>query len=124
MLSPLLEATNAIITPFVTAGYQELLSEDVVPEYPFERTFDEVKDTAFLGLHTSGTSGHPKPIYWDHLAAATLPAFLDQSFEGVEGSNLMHQVLQGHDVLVLFPLFHVKHDTLPNCHAWTDHVHS
>ncbi|TGJ81947.1 hypothetical protein E0Z10_g6815 [Xylaria hypoxylon] len=107
-LSPLLAATKATITPVVTLDYREFLSETVVDAYPFEGTFDEVRETPFMGLHTSGTSGHPKPIYWNHLAATTMAAFLDPGIEtlNVNGLVSLRELLFGTTVAVLFPLFH------------------
>ncbi|KAI1427782.1 hypothetical protein F5Y12DRAFT_118284 [Xylaria sp. FL1777] len=107
-LSPLLAATKTTITPIVTLGYQELLSETAVEAYPFEGTFDEVREIPFMGLHTSGTSGHPKPIYWNHLAAATVASYLDPGFQeqNINGRIALGDLMFGTTVAVLFPLFH------------------
>lgn len=48
------------------------MSREVVPLYLFEKTFDEVKNTRFRGLYASGTLGHPKPVFWNHLAVSSL----------------------------------------------------
>ncbi|KAI0107458.1 hypothetical protein GGR51DRAFT_148606 [Nemania sp. FL0031] len=40
--------------------------------YLFERTFEQVNQSPFLGLHTLITSRHPKPIYWNHFAVSSL----------------------------------------------------
>lgn len=40
----------------------DLLNAHPVEEYPYLKTFDEAKDDPFLILHTSGTTGAPKPI--------------------------------------------------------------
>ncbi|OAG18818.1 acetyl-CoA synthetase-like protein [Alternaria alternata] len=37
-----------------------------VDEYPFMKTFEECKDEEMLCLHTSGTTGFPKPIPYTH----------------------------------------------------------
>ncbi|CAN9080320.1 unnamed protein product [Alternaria alternata] len=37
-----------------------------VDEYPFTKTFEECKDEETLCLHTSGTTGFPKPIPYTH----------------------------------------------------------
>ncbi|KAI1298346.1 hypothetical protein F5Y03DRAFT_269448 [Xylaria venustula] len=107
-LAPLLAATKTTITPVVTLGYQELLSDEAVEPYPFEKTFGEVSETPFMGLHTSGTSGHPKPIYWNHMAATTMPSFLDPDIQQLNGNgqNSMRELMFGATVAVLFPLFH------------------
>ncbi|KAJ3578647.1 hypothetical protein NPX13_g1919 [Xylaria arbuscula] len=108
MLSPLLAATKATITPVVTLSYQELLSGEAVQPYVFEGTFEEVRDIRFLGLHTSGTSGHPKPIYYTHLGATALVAFLDPEVcdQSAHGQTSLRKLLVGKTVGHFFPLFH------------------
>lgn len=78
--------------------------------YTFEKSFDDAQDTRFMGLHTSGTSGHPKPIYWTNLALTTIPSCLDRSVRDHDGngSNLMKDLFQGNNILLLFPLSHVS----------------
>ncbi|KAF2966875.1 hypothetical protein GQX73_g6718 [Xylaria multiplex] len=107
-LSPLLAATKAAITPIVTLDYREFLSETVAEAYPFEGTFDELRETPFMGLHTSGTSGHPKPIYWNHQAATTMASFLDPGIQKLNGEGVisLKELMFGTTVAVLFPLFH------------------
>ncbi|KAK0386750.1 hypothetical protein NLU13_6586 [Sarocladium strictum] len=41
---------------------EQLLSAEPVPAYPFDFTFDQVKQETPLILHTSGSTGPPKPI--------------------------------------------------------------
>ncbi|KAI0024878.1 hypothetical protein F4780DRAFT_794022 [Xylariomycetidae sp. FL0641] len=107
MLKDLLRATQGTMKSTVTPSYSEILSTERVQPYPFDKTFDEVKDLAFMAIHTSGTSGDPKPVYWNHLALASTLSFLDPSvqrkLEG--GSSATWEVFQNHTVLVLNPLF-------------------
>ncbi|KAI1816296.1 hypothetical protein GGS20DRAFT_248978 [Poronia punctata] len=108
LLTPLLDATRGAVEHVESQTYEELTSRDVSEIYPFERTFDEIKDVKFLGLHTSGTSGHPKPIFWTPLAVSSLASFRDPSIYDANGNNtnLFEQLLEGNDVLVPFPLSH------------------
>ncbi|KAI0466999.1 acetyl-CoA synthetase-like protein [Xylaria cf. heliscus] len=108
LLAPLLHATNTGMKHIVSPKYEELMSQETVDVYPFEKTFDEIKQTKFLGLHTSGTSGHPKPIFWNHLAVSSLASYLDPSIRDANGesTNLFQQLLDGNDVLIPFPLSH------------------
>ncbi|KAF1940667.1 ochratoxin A non-ribosomal peptide synthetase [Clathrospora elynae] len=59
---------------------QELLEVGDVAEYPYEKAFAEAKDDPIIVLHTSGSTGIPKPLPWtnDHILrqmnAHTLPA--------------------------------------------------
>ncbi|KAI1409283.1 hypothetical protein F5Y13DRAFT_203712 [Hypoxylon sp. FL1857] len=108
VLEPLLEATRGAVEHISTPTYEELMSTDTAPLYPFDKSFDEIKTTKFMGLHTSGTSGHPKPIYWNHLVLATIPAFLDTSVKDSDdnGSSLMLDLFEGTTILIPFPLYH------------------
>ena len=48
------------------AGVEELLRTEPVPEYAYNRTFEKAFDEPFCVLHTSGSTGHPKPIVTFH----------------------------------------------------------
>lgn len=43
-----------------------LWAKDEPPHYPFTKTFEEAKNDPFLVLHTSGSTGMPKPIIESH----------------------------------------------------------
>ncbi|KAI1488349.1 hypothetical protein F5X96DRAFT_646066 [Biscogniauxia mediterranea] len=111
MLAPLLGSTKETIEHIASPTFEALFHNDIVPIYPFEKIFDDVKDTIFMGLHTSGTSGHPKPIYWNHLALSTAPSFLDTSIVPLDGGgiNPLRDFYSGdndHNLLASFPLYH------------------
>ncbi|KAI1125544.1 hypothetical protein F5Y10DRAFT_294522 [Nemania abortiva] len=108
MLSPLLTATKDILKSTMTMSYTELLNDALVEPYPFAGTFDELQDRPFMGLHTSGTSGHPKPIYWNYSAAATIPSFLDPGVhdDDAHGPSALRELLHSSTVASFFPLFH------------------
>lgn len=111
-LSPLLAATEDMVTPIVSEGYHDILSETeaLVDAYPFDATFEEVRDVPFLGLHTSGTSGHPKPIYWTHAALATTASAFDPEVhdEAVWGPGCLYTLLGKGTVFNAFAAFHVR----------------
>jgi acyl-coenzyme A synthetase/AMP-(fatty) acid ligase len=111
-LSPLLAATEDLVTPIVSEGYDDILSQTKVlaDAYPFDATFEEVRDVPFLGLHTSGTSGHPKPIYWTHAALATMASIRDPEVhdEAVWGPNSLYTLLGKGTLCNAFPSFHVR----------------
>ncbi|KAI3317133.1 hypothetical protein HD806DRAFT_551096 [Xylariaceae sp. AK1471] len=108
ILTPLIEAVRPSVNCVACPEYGGITSQDAALVYPFEKTFDQVKQSPFLGLHTSGTSGHPKPIYWNHLAVSSLASFLDPSILNADGksSNLYRTLMDGNDVFVPFPLSH------------------
>lgn len=43
---------------------QELLENTPVPVYPYTKTFDQARKDPCLVLHTTGSTGLPKPITW------------------------------------------------------------
>ena len=97
------------IVSFPTPSFETLFSEEPIEDYPFTKSYDELKDTAFMAVHTSGTSGHPKPIYWTHAAAATLTTGLFP--DGDETPDAMACLVENQTVLMPFPLFHVSYST-------------
>ncbi|RYP38849.1 hypothetical protein DL767_002411 [Monosporascus sp. MG133] len=51
----------------------ELLdSEDRAPPFPYTKTYEEAAQDPYLILHSSGTTGDPKPIVSNHAVAAAL----------------------------------------------------
>jgi long-subunit acyl-CoA synthetase (AMP-forming) len=56
------------------AEAEEILCTDLVPHFAYDKTFEEAKSEPFCVLHTSGSTGHPKPIIWKHSLLATLDA--------------------------------------------------
>ncbi|KAI0400282.1 hypothetical protein F4802DRAFT_502869 [Xylaria palmicola] len=107
-LQPLLGSVDGTMTSIPTPTYAEILDKDVVEEYPFPFTFEEVKHKAVVGLHTSGTSGHPKPIYWNHSAIASVAIPFDFSTlpHPPKRPHVLFETLEGNNVFVPFPLYH------------------
>ncbi|CAI6090485.1 unnamed protein product [Clonostachys chloroleuca] len=52
----------------------DLLDADSTPPFPFTKTFEEAVNEPFCFLHTSGSTGHPKPIPWSHGLIGTMDA--------------------------------------------------
>ncbi|KAF2967123.1 hypothetical protein GQX73_g6460 [Xylaria multiplex] len=59
-------------------------------------------------MKTSGTSGHPKPIYWNHaaIASVTIPFDFNTLPRPPKRPHLLLETLQGHNVFLPFPLYH------------------
>ncbi|KAI1310704.1 hypothetical protein F5Y03DRAFT_345330 [Xylaria venustula] len=95
-------------TPIPTPSYLQMFNKEVVEEFPFPFTFDELKDKPCMGLHTSGTSGHPKPIYWNHsaIASVTIPFDFDTLPQPPKRPHLLFETLEGNNVFLPFPLYH------------------
>ncbi|KAL8722330.1 MAG: hypothetical protein Q9225_001178 [Loekoesia sp. 1 TL-2023] len=52
----------------------ELLDAESTKSFPYNKTFDEAIQDPFCLLHTSGTTGVPKPIPWSHGLIGTMDA--------------------------------------------------
>ncbi|KAL8788421.1 MAG: hypothetical protein Q9195_007300 [Heterodermia aff. obscurata] len=71
-LSPLLAQRPMEV--LAIAAVDELLREEPVTEYAYNKSFDDASEEPFCVMHTSGSTGHPKPIFWKHSMLATLDA--------------------------------------------------
>ncbi|CEF78594.1 unnamed protein product [Fusarium graminearum] len=52
----------------------ELFDTESVEPFPFDKTFEKSKHEPFCILHTSGTTGVPKPVFWTHALIGTMDA--------------------------------------------------
>ncbi|KAI1118275.1 hypothetical protein F5Y14DRAFT_258240 [Nemania sp. NC0429] len=107
-LRSLLGSIPSTMKSILTPEYLELFTTDEVDEFPFPFTFDEIGHKPCMGLHTSGTSGHPKPIYWNHAAilSVTIPFDFSTLPQPPKRPHLLYETLQGNNVFVPFPLYH------------------
>lgn len=61
----------------------ELLSTEPVPDYPYNKTFQEAASDPSCVLHTSGSTGLPKPIVWEiPFSARWMPRAICQAVMG------------------------------------------
>lgn len=92
--------------------YEDFLSKDRVEDFPFTHTFEELKNKPFMGLHTSGTTGHPKPIYWTHSAIPVFASQIDRSIRppGSTDELVFEQLWSRTRVFMSFPFYHVCAD--------------
>ena len=84
----------------------ELLSK-VYPHYPYEKSFEQARTDPLVVLHTSGTTGLPKPIIWTHDFADSWLHWV--SIDGPCGHNNQHTLWSPGRLFFLFPPFHVSH---------------
>lgn len=52
----------------------ELLDADSAEHYPYDKTFEQAAEDVFCILHTSGSTGLPKPMKWSHALLGTMDA--------------------------------------------------
>ena len=84
---------------------EELFDQDH-PHYPFNKTFEQARSEPLIVLHTSGTTGLPKPIVWTHDWAASFAG--ERMLAPPPGFESSDGLLLGKRVLSLMPPFHVS----------------
>lgn len=88
----------------------ELLDAESTESFPYNKTFDEAIQDPFCLLHTSGTTGLPKPITWSHGLIGTMDAV--RLLPPAEGDNGMAPWTslwkEGHRLYSSFPMSHVR----------------
>lgn len=85
---------------------QHWLHHDDVPHrpYPYEKTYKDSHLEPFVVLHTSGSTGLPKPIVQSHGTISPLDAFAALPDQGLP--ETYPAMCKGKRVYLAFPLFH------------------
>lgn len=95
--------------PMKVASCPELLDfllEEPVSNYPYDKAFAEARSEPFVVLHTSGSTGLPKPIIITNGCIATPDAH--HLMPSVEGRTVQAQYfISPHRAYSTFPNFHV-----------------
>ena len=78
--------------------------DEKVAFYPFEKTFHEARLDPLIIMHTSGSTGFPKPVYVKHGTWAAMDAY--QTIPPTEQGPLHSDYLRGKRVLLNLPMFH------------------
>ncbi|KAM3081036.1 hypothetical protein ACMFMG_004993 [Clarireedia jacksonii] len=89
---------------FTVPSVEELLSKQY-PPYELSKTFEELRQTPMVVMHTSGTTGLPKPLIWTH---ETCTQVLNANACEAPGSipSVQSRLLNGKRVIVTLPPFH------------------
>ncbi|GAP82911.2 putative thioester reductase domain-containing protein [Rosellinia necatrix] len=84
-----------------------------VKPYPYAKTISEARAEPFVVLHTSGTTGLPKPIVTTHGTAAALSLWGNCSHQNTP----IPALFKGDRVYITFPLFHIAglYSTMASC---------
>ena len=88
----------------------ELLDSELVDPFPYTKTFEAAIKDPFCYLHTSGTTGVPKPIAWSHGLIGTMDAVrLLPPIEGDDGLAPWTSLWEeGDRIYSSFPMSHVR----------------
>ena len=82
------------------------LLEHTYPDFPFDKSFEDARNEPLVVLHTSGTTGLPRPIIWTHDWAAS---FAEQRLlTSPPGFESCDALLLRTRVLSLMPAAHVS----------------
>lgn len=86
------------------------LDAETAAPYPYTKTFDEAIQEPFCLLHTSGSTGLPKPIAWSHGLIGTMDAVrLLPPTKGDDGFAPWTQDWKDGDrIYSSFPMSHVR----------------
>ncbi|KAI1350633.1 hypothetical protein F5Y01DRAFT_315690 [Xylaria sp. FL0043] len=85
---------------------QDLLGNEDIPHFPYEKQFDKVKDDPCIVLHTSGTTSLPKPVTLSHGQLAVFDA--QWKIPPLKGREVFLQAIASRPAfLVALPFFHM-----------------
>ena len=80
------------------------LEQTDVLNYPYEKTFEQARFDPLVVLHTSGSTGIPKPVTITHGTFSCIDAY--QLIPALGGSETIGPSLRGMRLFLGFPLFH------------------
>lgn len=105
--SPVLQAILEVSTlPVLDSPSLEELLDNSYPPYQYLKTFVEARNEPLLVVHTSGTTGRPKPIVFTHDFAASFIQW-DQ-LAPPPGFESQVALCQSNRFFVTLPFFHVS----------------
>ena len=92
----------------VIKTFDEWLAHETVDPYPYEKTFEEAAHDPFIVIHTSGSTGLPKPITLYHGGLATADAHHLMPISNGYDPELITPKDQPTSVFASLPPFHVS----------------
>ena len=92
------------LTTFQVGSLASLLEDENVAHYAYTKAFDTARDEPFVAVHTSGSTGMPKPIVLTHRFATALDSMLKIPLIGAKPTHFHYW--QGLRCFMPFPLFH------------------
>ncbi|KAI1763791.1 putative NRPS-like enzyme [Hypoxylon sp. FL1150] len=82
----------------------ESLLEENYPHFNFDKSYEQARWDPLYVIHTSGSTGLPKPLIWTHETSARHNNFCDR--EPPAAVSSLDRMLQGKRVLSTLPPFH------------------
>ena len=94
----------------VIRTFDEWLAQESVDHYPYEKSFEEAAHDPFIVIHTSGSTGLPKPITLYHGGLATPDAHhLMPTLDGYHPELITPKAQRPICIFATLPPFHVSH---------------
>ena len=90
---------------FVIPSHDDLFGR-AHPDFSYDKTFEQARNEPLVVLHTSGTTGLPKPITWTHDWASGF--VWERMLLPPEGFERTEEAFIGERTFSLFPPFHVS----------------
>lgn len=81
------------------------------PHFAFNKSWAEAQSEPLFVIHTSGSTGIPKPLLYTHASAATNTKMM--SLDPPAGYESQDRLYQGKRVFITFPPFHVSPESPP-----------
>jgi len=85
-------------------GLDYFLQDDTVEQYPYLKTFAEARLEPLVVLHTSGSTGIPKPVIMVHGTLSCIDAY--RLIPSLGGREVAGPSWEGTRLFLAFPLFH------------------
>lgn len=94
----------------VIRTFKEWVASESVAHYPYEKTFEEAAHDPFIVIHTSGSTGLPKPVTLYHGGLATPDAHhMMPRLDGYDPEIITPQGQGPTRIFTSLPPFHVSH---------------
>jgi len=105
MVDALLAAAGDEITSYEIPTVEELLQRQA-PAFPYNKTLKDAQRDPLTVLHTSGSTGLPKPVTW---VQGFAPSYAKQfRLDPPGGYESVDRSYMGNRAFVVFPPFHVS----------------
>lgn len=121
MKNPVVEdiLNNTSVQFLSIPSLEELLEANKVTPFPYKPTYDQMAGQAFLVLHTSGSTGLPKPVTITHGLMACIDA--QKLLPTIDGRQVTSQTYRDTHVYTALPPFHVRSITVTLLLPLTSH---
>ena len=100
------EIVEAASARFLQVPSVDELLRTQYPMFPFEKTLATAGNEPLMILHTSGSTGIPKPLHWTHETGARCMRMGSLGAPG--GHDSLDEMFHGKRMFMTFPPFHVR----------------